>query len=167
MTWKPSLYSELWWWHNLPRNLSTKLPNFLLGSLHAGAWGQVLRCRSLPLASYSSLLSPALSITITQSILSLGNYIRFLLNPSTGLCRLGYSPTLKMLVWVSLCYYRYIFLWVGPPVMPGKYLSSRLGTVYEDIILLGAAGPNVRVSLVLILFKTLWGHVVYGGAMAT
>lgn len=51
--------------------------------------------------------------------------------------------------------------------MPGKYLSSRLGTVYEDIILLGAAGPNVRVSLVLILFKTLWGHVVYGGAMAT
>ena len=72
-----------------------------------------------------------------------------------------------MLVLVSLCYYRYLFLWVGPPIMPGKYLSSRLGTVYEDIILIGAAGPNVRVSLVLILFKTLWGHVVYGGAMAT
>ena len=39
--------------------------------------------------------------------------------------------------------------------MPGKCLSSRLGTVCEDIILLGAAGSNVRVSLVLLLFKPL------------
>ena len=39
--------------------------------------------------------------------------------------------------------------------MPGKYLSSRLVTVCEDIILLGAAGSNVRVSLVLLLFKPL------------
>ena len=61
-----------------------------------------------------------------------------------------------MLVWVSLCYYRYVFLWIGLPVMPGKCLSSRLVTVCEDIILLGAAGSNVRISLCSLFSSSHW-----------
>ena len=67
-----------------------------------------------------------------------------------------------MLVWVSLCYYRYVFLWIGLPVMPCKYLSTRLVTVCEDVILLGAAGPNVRISLCSLFNSSHWTYCTRG-----
>ena len=51
--------------------------------------------------------------------------------------------------------------------MPCKYLSTRLVTVCEDVILPGAAGPNVRIFLFAAYSVQAIGHVVHVGAITT
>ena len=55
-----------------------------------------------------------------------------------------------------------MFLWIGLPVMPCKYLSTRLVTVCEDVILLGAAGSNVRISLCSLFNSSHWTYCTRG-----
>ena len=145
------------------RNLSTKLLYLLLGYLHAGMWGQVLRCRFWPLGIYSSFISPTLSLLNIVSTKHPRTISDSRTDPSTGSWQAKVKLHTKMHAQISLYFTDIYFSGYGS-LIPCKFLSSRLvWPCVRNFFLLGAQTP-MSVFLFVAFSVQAIRHIIHGRA---